>query len=246
LIDHGQILGVVEAKKLSIGPQNVLWQAQCYAKGLIQAELGWGAFGVPFLYATNGEVIWHHDIRHAANRSRQIAGFHSPDALRERLSRDFDAAIAALRAIPNDSPRLRPYQREANKAVEQAIAERKNRMLVAMATGTGKTFTTVNQIYRLMKSGVAKRVLFLVDRRALAAQAVKALAAITAGRTFTPDQQQWLDRIRQHLTQNLSIDPDDFESIPVFALSGGWGKAAKVFNGQLPDLLQEINAAIAV
>ena len=50
-------------------------------------------------------------------------------------------------------------------------------MLVAMATGTGKTFTIVNQIYRLMKSGVAKRILFLVDRRALAAQAVRAFAA---------------------------------------------------------------------
>src|SRR5215213_10118184 len=47
-------------------------------------------------------------------------------------------------------------------------------MLVAMATGTGKTFTTVNQTYRLMKSGVAQRVLFLVDRKALAAQAVRA------------------------------------------------------------------------
>ena len=50
-------------------------------------------------------------------------------------------------------------------------------MLVAMATGTGKTFTTVNQVYRLMKSGVARRILFLVDRRALAAQAVNAFAS---------------------------------------------------------------------
>src|SRR3712207_8926901 len=48
------------------------------------------------------------------------------------------------------------------------------RSLQAMATGTGKTFVTVNQVYRLMKSQVAKRVLFLVDRRALAAQAVRA------------------------------------------------------------------------
>ena len=53
-------------------------------------------------------------------------------------------------------------------------------MLVAMATGTGKTFTLVNEIYRLMKSGVAKRVLFLVDRRALAAQAVRAFGSFEA------------------------------------------------------------------
>ena len=78
--------------------------------------------------------------------------------------------------MPHDHPRLRPYQIEANAAIEKAIAERKRQMLVAMATGTGKTFTLVNQIYRLMKSGVAKRVLFLVDRRALAAQAVRAFA----------------------------------------------------------------------
>src|SRR5437867_195013 len=50
-------------------------------------------------------------------------------------------------------------------------------MLVAMATGTGKTFMTVNEVYRLMKSGVAKRILFLVDRRALAAQAVRTFAS---------------------------------------------------------------------
>ena len=55
-------------------------------------------------------------------------------------------------------------------------------MLVAMATGTGKTFTIVNQIYRLMKSGVAKRVLFLVDRRALAAQAVRAFTSFEPSR----------------------------------------------------------------
>jgi type I restriction enzyme R subunit len=60
----------------------------------------------------------------------------------------------------NDHPRLRPYQIEANDAVEHAIADRKRQMLVAMATGTGKTFTMVNQVYRLMKSGVAKRILF--------------------------------------------------------------------------------------
>ena len=49
-----------------------------------------------------------------------------------------------------------------------------------MATGTGKTFTLVNEVHRLMKSGVAKRVLFLVDRRALAAQAVRAFGAFEA------------------------------------------------------------------
>ena len=75
---------------------------------------------------------------------------------------------------------LRPYQFEANDAVEQALTERKRHMLLAMATGTGKTFIMVNQAYRLMKSGVAKRILFLVDRRVLAAQAARAFASFEA------------------------------------------------------------------
>ena len=62
-------------------------------------------------------------------------------------------------------------------------------MLVAMATGRAKTFTTVNQVYRLMKSGLAQRILFLVDRRALAAQAVRAFAA------FEPEPGLKFDKI---------------------------------------------------
>ena len=135
---------------------------------------------MPFLYSTNGEVIWHHDIRYALNRSRQIARFHTPEALSEILNRDVEAALSHLHALLNNNPRLRPYQREANDAIEKAISDRKRAMLVAMATGTGKTFTLVNEIYRLMKSGIAKRILFLVDRRALAAQAVRAFASFEA------------------------------------------------------------------
>jgi type I restriction enzyme R subunit len=59
---------------------------------------------------------------------------------------------------PNNHLRLRPYQRDANAAVEQAIAARKREMMIAQATGCGKIFQTVNQVYRLMKSGVARRV----------------------------------------------------------------------------------------
>lgn len=177
---NGYIVGVVEAKKLTLGPQNVLLQAERYSKGATENSFSFRAFHVPFLYSTNGEVIWHHDIRHELNRSRQIFGFHTPEALREALQRNTDEDIAKLLGTPNDHPRVRPYQQEASAGIEKAIAERKRHMLVAMATGTGKTFTLVNEIYRLMKSGVAKRVLFLVDRRALAAQAVKAFASFEA------------------------------------------------------------------
>jgi type I restriction enzyme R subunit len=182
------VVGVVEAKKVTVGPQNVLTQAARYSKGL-DPSIGTGGFEghrCPFLYSTNGEIIWFHDVRHPLNRSRRIADFHTTGALRELLTRDLDADCAKLSALPHDHLRLRPYQKEANAAVERAISERKRNLLVAMATGTGKTFTLVNQIYRLMKSGVARRVLFLVDRRALAAQAVRAFSAfeVEPGKKF--------------------------------------------------------------
>src|SRR2546421_5426611 len=70
-------------------------------------------------------------------------------------------------------------------------------MLVAMATGTGKTFILVNQVYRLMKSGVARHVLFLVDRRALAAQAVRAFAS------FEPEPGLKFDQIYEVYSQRF-------------------------------------------
>lgn len=152
-----RIVGVVEAKKLTVGPQNVLTQAQRYARGLQQVGWNYAGLRCPFLYATNGEVIWFHDVRHPLNRSREVAGFHSSAGLREQLDRDLEDACAKLAALPNDGEKLRPYQRDANAAIEKAIAERKRNLLVAMATGTGKTYTMVNQIHRLMKTGVAKR-----------------------------------------------------------------------------------------
>jgi type I restriction enzyme R subunit len=176
----GRIVGVVEAKKVTVGPQNVLTQAERYARGISGGPYNYAGLRCPFLYSTNGEVFWFHDVRHALSRSRRVSGFHTPSALGELLGRDFDAAAEKLRSLPNDGNRLRPYQREANGAVEQAIADRKRNLLVAMATGTGKTFVCVNQIYRLMKAGIAKRVLFLVDRRALAAQAVRAFSSFEA------------------------------------------------------------------
>jgi type I restriction enzyme, R subunit len=193
-----QVVAVVEAKKLTIGPQNVLTQAVRYARGLRGSQHNFDGLGCPFLYATNGEVLWFHDVRHPLNRSRRISGFHTPQALEELLGRDLDAACGRLAALPHDHPKLRPYQKDANVAVENAIAERRRALLVAMATGTGKTFTLVNQVYRLMKSGVAKRVLFLVDRRALAAQAVRAFSAfeVRPGFKFAQDYEVYSSRFQ--------------------------------------------------
>lgn len=179
LSDEGKLVGVVEAKKLTLGPQGVLVQAERYARAIDQKPLHQGEFGVPFLYSTNGEETWFHDVRHYMNRSRRVTTFHTPKALREMQERDTEAEFDALRQIPIKDG-IRPYQVEANTAIEQAMASRQRKMMVTMATGTGKTLMTVNEIYRLMKSGVARRVLFLVDRRALAAQTVRALSSFEA------------------------------------------------------------------
>src|ERR1035438_7967679 len=67
LTGEGQIVAVVEAKKLSLGPQGVLVQAERYSKGLPQEPRYQGEFGVPFLYSTNGEETWFHDVREDLN-----------------------------------------------------------------------------------------------------------------------------------------------------------------------------------
>lgn len=118
----GRSVGIVEAKKLTIGPQNVLAQAERYAKGLSETQTGGG--GCPFLYSTNGEVIWFHDVRHELNRSRRIKALHTPSALKELLARDDEAAQAKLEAMPHDHPRLRPYQLEASAATDKALRMR--------------------------------------------------------------------------------------------------------------------------
>jgi type I restriction enzyme R subunit len=205
------VVGVVEAKKVTVGPQNVLTQAERYARGLRHPGFKFDEFGCPFLYSTNGEIIWFHDVRNVLNRSRRVANFHTANALKELLSRDFDGASEAALQLPHDHPRLRPYQKAANAAVEKAIAERKRNLLVAMATGCGKTFTLVNQIYRLMKSGVAKRVLFLVDRRALAAQAVRAFASVEAepGHKFDQIYEVYSSRFQTEEASRLTRSSPD-------------------------------------
>jgi SMODS-associating 2TM, beta-strand rich effector domain len=96
LIDDGKALAVVEAKKVTLGPQEVLTQALRYSKGVEGPPLYQGEYGVPFLYSTNGEIIRFQDARHPLNRSRQVCGFHTIAALRELLERNIEAELAQL------------------------------------------------------------------------------------------------------------------------------------------------------
>lgn len=203
LCTGGRVLGIVEAKKVAVSPEGVLEQAERYARGLPAGAFDFDGRRAPFLYATNGESIHFHDVRDPLNLSRKVKRFHTPAALEEMLGRDFATACNWFAANPNDHPRLRPYQREANAAVEAAIFARKRTMMLAMATGCGKTFTLVNQVYRLLESEVARRVLFLVDRRALAAQAVKAFAA------FEPEPNQKFNQLYEVYCQRFRAEDWD-------------------------------------
>ncbi|PZR04620.1 MAG: type I restriction-modification system endonuclease [Archangium gephyra] len=184
-------VGIVEAKRKARDVSASLDQSQRYARGLElpeenRAEGGpWGEFAVPFLYATNGRPwfkqlttksgIWFVDARKTTNLPRALSAWHTPDGLRELLKQDIEAATARLKhESPADLPGLRPYQVGAIRAVEDSIAAGKRHVLVSMATGTGKTRTFIGLIYRLVKSGRFRRVLFLVDRNALGEQAAGA------------------------------------------------------------------------
>ena len=180
LFNDKRAIAAVEGKKVAVGPQNVLQQAERYAKDFQDGRFRFNEYKLPFAYSTNGKIIWFRDLRHPLNRSREIARVHTPAALEELLSKDEESAKVWLRTNPVELDPLRQYQKEAIESIERSICERRRHMLVAMATGTGKTFTIINLAYRLMKSGLAKRILFLVDRRALAAQAVTALASFEA------------------------------------------------------------------
>lgn len=208
LFNKARALAVVEGKKVAVGPQNVLQQALRYSKDIQNTAFNFGEYKLPFAYSTNGKIIWFQDLRNPLNRSRQVAAIHTPDALEDLLSKDDKASIAWLQHNQVDNPYLRPYQKEAIQKTEEAIINHKRNMLVAMATGTGKTFTTINLMYRLMKSGTAKRILFLVDRKALAAQAVTALSS------FEPEPGLKFNQIYETYSQRFRRE--DFEETAIY------------------------------
>lgn len=155
LFVKGRLLGIIEAKKVSIGSQNVLEQAKRYARGASIGEGNWRGYRVPFLYSTNGELVFYLDVREEKNISRKISSFHTPAALEQHFH-DEARNLSYFRRDPaQDFPRLRPYQVDAITSIEKAIVNGKREMLVAMATGTGKPYLAVSQVYRLLEAKVA-------------------------------------------------------------------------------------------
>ena len=117
--------------------------------------------------------IWFLDIRQPFNTSKALVGWPSPQGIEQDLERDILEADKKLATISYELLQdtnglgLRYYQIEAIKAVEKAIAEHENKILIAMATGTGKTRTVLGMIYRFLSVKRFKRILYLVDRQLL-------------------------------------------------------------------------------
>lgn len=189
-----ELIGVVEAKKLSKDICSVLDEAKMYSEKIrvLDDEIlvegaPFGKYHVPFMFSTNGRPynrvieeksgIWFLDGRKNTNHSRALKAWFSPRDLKELLKKDIEQENKNLADDPyhylesKEGLRLRDYQIEAIKTVENRIIEGRDRILLAMATGTGKTRTAIGLIYRLLKSKRFKRILFLVDRSSLGGQA---------------------------------------------------------------------------
>jgi type I restriction enzyme R subunit len=190
--DYALFLGpmcvaVVEAKRKRKNVSAAIDQAERYSSGFSfkagEAAGGpWGAFRVPFVFSTNGRPylkqietesgIWFRDARKPTNQRRALIDWPSPDGLKAQLDIDREAAHAALNTMPmNFGFPLRPYQHRAIQEVEKALQADRRQMLLAMATGTGKTKLAIAMLYRLLAAKRFRRICFVVDRNALGQQA---------------------------------------------------------------------------
>ena len=199
----GVAIGVIEAKPEGTTLSGALQQAERYRANLPDDLPNRTRFF--FSYASTGVETYFQDIRDPDARSRQIFTFHTPEALanafhqprtlRERLKTD----------IPQlEKGSLRDCQFGAITNLEKSLAESRQRALIQMATGSGKTHAAVSSAYRLIKSANVKRILFLVDRNNLGRQALREFQSYTPpddGRKFTE-----LYNV-QHLSSNFIDEP---------------------------------------
>jgi len=184
-------VAAVEAKRKNIDVSGSLQQAKRYSRGfksvdgLVSPGGPWLEFKIPFAFSSNGRPYlrqletrsgtWFCDLRNPENLGHALDGWYTPEGLVALLKRDEGRADEELRNEPfNYGFPLRPYQQAAIQAIEAAISDGRREMLLAMATGTGKTKTCIALIYRLLKAQRFRRVLFLVDRSALGEQAANA------------------------------------------------------------------------
>ena len=195
LFVDGRCVGVIEAKREVKDVPGRLGQAKRYARDIVLTaeELPLGgpwqhgkeAFHCPFLFVTNGRPyvkqlatksgIWFWDARPSGGDPRALPEWFSPRDLKERLEQSNDD-LQALAKRELGVGGLRPYQVEAIAAVEQAVAAGKQHILLAMATGTGKTRLAIALMFELLRRKRFRRILFLVDRNALGRQTLDAMS----------------------------------------------------------------------
>ncbi|MBE9230448.1 DEAD/DEAH box helicase family protein [Cuspidothrix issatschenkoi LEGE 03284] len=169
LDQRGRPLAVIEAKKRAIEPYVAKNQALPYAQNL-QA---------PFIFLSNGELIYFWDYQN--DDARIVNSFFSRRDLERLVEMRSTRQPLATIEIPEYYTRqgetrfVRPYQKETMQAMDHAVELGKRRFLLELPTGTGKTDLICLQLKRLIQSGYAEKILFLVDREQLAKQALEAI-----------------------------------------------------------------------
>ena len=172
-INANNPIAIVEAKDNQHAVADGLQQAMTYAQML----------DVPFAYSSNGDAFREHDFLTGTERDIAMEDFPTPDELYARFQKGANGgagltqAEEAIIGQPYYSSQStyppRYYQRVAVNRTLDAIARGQNRILLVMATGTGKTYTAFQIVYRLLRSGMKKKILYLTDRNILVDQSIQ-------------------------------------------------------------------------
>lgn len=194
LFINGEACGIIEAKREGSNLGGVAEQSKRYAQSDLKHIQRSAANDqpLPFLYEATNHEIRFRDEHDPQPRSRNLFHFHQPATLKKWLT-DYNEQDGTFRSRLQHLPALnttglRSCQIAAIHGIENSLKQAKPRALLQMATGSGKTFTAVTEIYRLAKFAKAKRVLFLVDRGNLSRQAHKEFQQYSVpddGRKFT-------------------------------------------------------------
>lgn len=167
-----QPIGIIEAKAITKG-EKLITEVEDQTRRYVNSKFLYfnKSVEIRFVYESTGEITRFTDYNDIKFRSREIFTFHKPEEL-ERLLKETDTLRNRLKCFPQlNEYGFRKCQINAINNLEKSFSQGKPRALIQMATGSGKTFTAITSIYRLLKYCGAKRILFLVDTKNLGEQA---------------------------------------------------------------------------
>ena len=167
-----QPVGIIEAKAITKG-EKLITEVEDQTRRYVNSNFLYfnKSVDIRFVYESTGEITRFTDYNDIKFRSREIFTFHKPEEL-ERLLKETDTLRNRLKCFPQlNEYGFRKCQINAINNLEKSFSQGKPRALIQMATGSGKTFTAITSIYRLLKYCGAKRILFLVDTKNLGEQA---------------------------------------------------------------------------